>query len=275
MMIFRLKYYLIIAFIAINFSLFANGSFDTLKTSHFQGTRFSLVFKTATYSIMKFELLNYSNLNPIRNSGCHKCESYKKPNYLTGQFFDYQILSISYLLKGYQKFNLGITRSTDHIAQQNYNVDTLRKNVILITNIGYVLHKYVGLSPSFSLSIPNNNKGLFYTTINGGFNIDFIYKENYIHAFESLDSIYYPFQSNNFVEINTKSLDKSVSKMELSRISPVIALYLERYNTKREFSFLFGISFIFRSLYQRENAIVNIKRYKVTPIILGVSYHFK
>jgi hypothetical protein len=64
-------------------------------------------------------------------------------------------------------------------------------------------------------------------------------------------------------------------KYEFVRITPSISIQRFRFNSKRNFSFNYGSSFSFRSIYEIHNHAEYLKNYKILPIILGLSYHFK
>lgn len=251
----------------------------TINDSSKSFSRFSIGVGMSLVSFMKYELPHYSNLNPNK-PGCSTCEPKKKPLIWNPIISDIQYLQVGY------KFNklLHLNTSIMHIHEDlggimNVNYDTLRPNVIKRTKVGYVRNKYWGLSPSLKISIRNNKAETFYTTIEGGVNIDFIYSEHRLRAQEVIDSIIPATPTNPRYDVVLSNVYPDErprnNKYNLNRISPFVNLYLEWFNENKTFSFSAGISYTFMPIYQLENTTVFYKRAKITPCTLGVSYHFK
>jgi hypothetical protein len=227
--------------------------------------------KTSLFTVMKYELLNYTNLNPEPQYTCKGCDPYQKPDYLNNQFLDYQNLSFGYFPGNFLKFSLGLSRSSDRISSMNQNIDTIRKDVVQIDNIGQVTHKFLGISPSCSLVLKNNSKGTSSTNIEMGGIIDFIYKEKYFFSIIRTDSIIYSYPIQH-VELNEKTRDQEINEMKFNKVSPFIALSFEKHIRNTGLSFSIGSCVIFRPLFQKANTEVAFKRYKMTPLLIGLSY---
>lgn len=59
------------------------------------------------------------------------------------------------------------------------------------------------------------------------------------------------------------------------RITPSISIMRYKYNSKRNFSLTYGSSFAFSSIYEVHKHSEYLKNFKIIPLIIGVSYHFK
>ncbi len=64
-------------------------------------------------------------------------------------------------------------------------------------------------------------------------------------------------------------------KQKFVRITPSISIMRYCYNSKRNFSFNYGSSFSFKSVYEIHKHSEYLQNYKVIPIVIGFSYHFK
>jgi hypothetical protein len=271
------KAIIIIVFLALHFSILGNQYADTTKSKGFSTSKLSIGIGFSLYSFIKYELVNYPNLNPPYTGQCDKCDPYKKATYWNGIYFDYQSINFGYSFADYLKVGVGFHHSIDRIYYGNVSIDTIRENVIIVNDIGDITNKHAGVSPSITLLLNNTFKKRFYTTLSGGLNVDFILSEQYKGAFEVIDSVYYPYNNHDVVVLSKTAVEEEpVSRqMAFNRISPFLNLSFEWFSRRRLFSFSVGTSVVMRPIYLANNTRVVYKYNKITPVVVGLSFYLK
>jgi hypothetical protein len=59
-----------------------------------------------------------------------------------------------------------------------------------------------------------------------------------------------------------------------NKITPFAFIGREHYNKDGNVSFTFGSMFTYKSIYQRHNTAEYLKNYQITPLVLGLAFHF-
>lgn len=72
-----------------------------------------------------------------------------------------------------------------------------------------------------------------------------------------------------------QDFEKFNTKYAFVRVTPNISIIRYKYNSKSNFSFNYGSSFSFKPVYEVHKHLEYLKNYKIIPVIIGISYHFK
>lgn len=146
--------------------------------------------------------------------------------------------------------------------------DHLTDSTQIIKYTGYYLCKYISIPIAVELHLCDNTEKRSYTNFHISFNFDFVYYDKSNGDSEIIDS------NGNRVESSPLGKKEHAISNSFNRIAPAIYIGRERFNKKGTFSFTYGSMFTFPAIYQNNTALLYYKNYRISPCVVGCSYHF-